>query len=142
MFQGSSALLLDAKGRMTVPAKHRDALHEQSNGQLTITRDPDGCLLLIPRPVWVSRLGEISRLAGSQRVLKRMLLGSACDVEMDGTGRILIPPELRAAAMLEKEVMLLGMGSVFEIWDAKVLQDKEREDIAAAAPGVIADFSF
>ena len=52
MFQGSSALLLDAKGRMTVPTRHRDALSEQCEGKLTLTRHPDGCLLLFPRPVW------------------------------------------------------------------------------------------
>ena len=49
MFQGSSALLLDAKGRMTIPTRHRDALSKQCEGLLTLTRHPDGCLLLFPR---------------------------------------------------------------------------------------------
>ena len=52
MFQGRSALSLDAKGRMSVPTRHREALMFQCEGRLTLTRHPDGCLLLYPRPVW------------------------------------------------------------------------------------------
>ena len=51
MFQGAANLSLDAKGRMTIPTRHRDALHMQCEGRLTLTKSPDGCLLLFPRPV-------------------------------------------------------------------------------------------
>ncbi|MFP3701844.1 cell division/cell wall cluster transcriptional repressor MraZ, partial [Burkholderia sp. SIMBA_013] len=52
MFQGSSALTLDAKGRISIPTRHRDALMAQAEGRLTLTRHPDGCLLVYPRPEW------------------------------------------------------------------------------------------
>lgn len=142
MFQGSSALLLDAKGRMTVPTRHRDALSEQCKGLLTLTRHPDGCLLLFPRPVWESHRERLAAMPIGARTWTRIFLGNALDVEMDGTGRILISPELRSAAALTREVMLLGMGSHFEVWDAVALATKEREAIAQGMPEAIASFNF
>src|SRR5690606_27365482 len=134
MFQGSSALLLDAKGRMTVPTRHRDALSEQCEGKLTLTRHPDGCLLLFPRPVWEKHRERLAAMPIGARNWSRISLGDALDVEMDGTGRILISPELRAAASLTREVMMLGMGSHFESWDSALLAAKEREAIEAGMP--------
>ena len=142
MFQGSSALSLDAKGRLTVPARHRDALVVQCEGRLTLTRHPDGCLMLFPRPVWEVHRERIAALPISARPWQRIFLGNATDVEMDGAGRILVSPELRSAAGLSKEVMLLGMGSHFEVWDAQALAAKEQEALAAGVPEALANFSF
>lgn len=142
MFQGSSALSLDAKGRLTVPAKHRDALVRQCEGQLTLTRHPDGCLMLFPRPVWEVHREKIAVWPLSARAWQRLLLGSASDVDMDGTGRILVPPELRTAVGLSKDVMMLGMGSNFEIWDAQALAAKEEAALAEGVPEALADFNF
>ena len=142
MFQGSSALSLDAKGRLIVPARHRDALIVQSEGRLTLTRHPDGCLMLFPRPVWEVHRERIAALPISARPWQRIFLGSATDVDMDASGRILVSPELRQAATLNKEVMLLGMGSHFELWDAQLLAAKDKEAIAAGAPESLANFSF
>lgn len=142
MFQGSSALSLDAKGRLIVPARHRDALVVQSEGRLTLTRHPDGCLMVFPRPVWEVHRERIAALPISARPWQRIFLGSATDVDMDTAGRILVSPELRQAAALNKEVMLLGMGSHFELWDAQLLAAKDKEAIAAGAPESLANFSF
>jgi len=142
MFQGSSALLLDAKGRMTVPSRHRDALSVQCEGRLTVTRSPDGCLLLFPRPVWEVHRERIAALPMNARAWTRIFLGNACDVDMDTTGRILISPELRQAARLDKDVMLLGMGSHFEIWDAPTLVERDEQAIAAGLPDALYNFSF
>ena len=142
MFQGSSALLLDAKGRMTVPSRHRDALVVQCEGRLTLTRSPDGCLLLFPRPVWEVHRERIAALPMNARGWTRIYLGSASDVDMDGTGRLLIAPELRQAAQLSKDVMLLGMGSHFEVWDLNTLSAKEEQTLAAGLPDALANFSF
>lgn len=142
MFQGSSALLLDAKGRMTIPTRHRDALVLACEGRVTLTRSPDGCLLLFPRAVWEAHRERIAALPINARGWTRIYLGSACDVDMDSTGRILIAPELRQAARLTKEVMLLGMGRHFELWDAETLTAKEQETIAAGLPDALANFSF
>lgn len=142
MFQGSSALLLDAKGRLVIPARHRDALMVQCEGRLTLTRHPDGCLMLFPRPVWEIHRERIAALPISARPWQRIFLGSATDIDMDTAGRILVSPELRQAAGLTKNVMLLGMGSHFEVWDAQALAAKDQEAIAAGVPESLANFSF
>jgi len=142
VFQGASSLNLDVKGRMTIPARHRDALQLQCEGRLTLTKHPDGCLLLFPRPVWESRREEIAKWPISARAWQRIFLGNASDVEFDTASRILIAPELRAAVGLTRDIMLMGMGSHFEIWDAETLAEKEADAIAAGVPDVLNNFSF
>lgn len=142
MFQGRSALSLDAKGRMSVPTRHREALMVQCEGRLTLTRHPDGCLLLYPRPVWESVRERIAALPISASGWKRFFLGNATDVDLDGTGRLLIAPELRQAVALEKEVVLLGMGAHFELWDAQALAAKEEEAIAGGLPEALSGLSI
>ncbi len=142
MFQGPSQLSLDAKGRMAIPARHRDALQISSDGRLTLTRHPHGCLLMFPRPVWESHREKIASWPMAARSWQRIFLGSAMDVEMDGAGRVLIGPELRVASGLQKDVMLLGMGSHFEIWDAATLAADEARAVEAGIPEVLANYSF
>ncbi len=142
MFQGSSALTLDAKGRINVPARHRDALVEQAAGRLTLTRHPDGCLLVYPRPEWERKREQIAAFPMQARGLQRLLLGNAQDVEIDGSGRILVAPELRAAAGMTKDVMLLGMGAHFELWDAAALARREADDLSQGMGDVLNQFSF
>lgn len=142
MFQGASAINLDAKGRMSIPAKHRDALSLQCEGRITLTRHPHGCLLLFPRPAWEKHREQIAAWPMSARAWQRIFLGNASDVEMDSAGRILIAPELRDAVGLTRDVMMLGMGSHFEVWDAAKLAENEAQALAAGMPDVLGDFSF
>ncbi|MFA5598044.1 MAG: division/cell wall cluster transcriptional repressor MraZ [Pusillimonas sp.] len=143
MFQGCSALTLDAKGRVSIPTRHRDALISGNQGRLTLTRHPDGCLLVYPRSVWEERRDVIARFPISARALQRLLLGNALDVDMDASGRILVSPELRQAAGLSKEAMLLGMGSHFELWDTAEWARREAEDLAKGMMSdALDDFSF
>jgi MraZ protein len=142
VYQGASALSMDAKGRMSIPARHRDALIVQSEGRVTLTKHPHGCLLLFPRPVWEQHREQIAGWPMSARAWQRIFLGNACDVDMDSAGRILISPELRNAVALSRDVMLLGMGSHFEIWDAAKLDESEAQAIAGGMPDVLNDFSF
>ena len=142
MYQGASSLSLDAKGRMSVPTRHRDALLIQCEGRVTLTKHPHGCLLLFPRPVWESHREQIASWPMSARAWQRIFLGNASDVEFDSAGRLLIAPELRAAVGLTRDVMLLGMGSHFEIWDASKLDDSEAQAIAEGMPDVLSNFSF
>ena len=142
MFQGRSALSLDAKGRMSVPTRHREALMFQCEGRLTLTRHPDGCLLLYPRPVWETVRERIAGLPISASAWKRFFLGNATDVELDGTGRLLIAPELRQGAALDKDIVLLGMGAHFELWDAALLAGKEQEVIAGGIPEALSGISI
>jgi MraZ protein len=142
VFQGASAINLDAKGRMSIPAKHRDALSIQCEGRLTLTRHPDGCVMLFPRPVWEQHRQQIASWPMQARAWQRIFLGYATDVEMDTAGRILVSPELRAAAGIDREVMMMGMGSHFEIWDAAKMAEKEQQAMDAGTPDVLANFSF
>jgi MraZ protein len=142
VFQGASQLTLDGKGRVSIPSRHRDVLTAQCEGRLTLTRHPDGCLLVYPRPVWEARREDIAALPYAARALQRLLLGSAADTEIDSAGRVLVPAELRAAAALERDVMLLGMATHFELWDLGRLAQQEQGQLAQALPESAASFLF
>jgi len=115
---------------------------QQCEGRMTLTKHPHGCLLFFPRPVWEEHREQIAAWPMSARAWQRIFLGNACDVEMDGAGRVLVSPELRNAVGLEKEVMMLGMGTHFEIWDAAKLAENEAEAVAGGMPDVLSNFSF
>jgi MraZ protein len=142
VFQGASSISLDAKGRLSVPTRHRDVLGATASNQLTITKHPHGCLMIFPRPEWEKFRDRIAALPMSAQWWKRIFLGNAMDVELDGTGRVLISPELRAAAGIEKETMLLGMGNHFELWDKTQYETKEAEALRGEMPDVFKEFSF
>lgn len=120
MFRGIAQLNLDSKGRLVVPSRYRDALLERCGGRLVITADADRCLLVYPLPDWEliqQRLEGLSNLDPRVRELQRRLIGFAVDVDMDGAGRLLVSPELRAYAQLGKSVVLVGQGKKFELWN-------------------------
>jgi len=142
VFQGASALNLDAKGRMSVPARHRDALQIQAEGRVTFTKHPDGCLLLFPRPEWEAFRTRVAQLPMDAHWWRRIFLGNAQDQDVDGSGRLLISPELRTAAGIEREVILLGMGTHLEVWDAQTYKDKEQAAIAQGMPEALRQFTF
>jgi MraZ protein len=142
LFQGASALNLDAKGRMSVPTRHRDALLVQGEGRVTLTKHPDGCLLLFPRPEWEAFRTRIAQLPMDAHWWRRIFLGNAAEIDLDSAGRILISPELRSAANLDREIILLGMGSHLEIWDANTYASKELAAIAQGMPDALKQFTF
>ncbi|PND40465.1 cell division/cell wall cluster transcriptional repressor MraZ [Paucibacter aquatile] len=142
MFQGASALAMDAKGRLAVPTRHREVLQALCAGQLTVTKHPEGCLMVFPRPAWEAFRDRIAALPMSAAGWKRVFLGNAMDVEIDSAARVLISPELRAAAGLQKDVMLLGMGSHFELWDSASYAAHEAKVMESELPDALKDFSF
>ncbi|MDP2811090.1 MAG: division/cell wall cluster transcriptional repressor MraZ [Rhodocyclaceae bacterium] len=116
MFQGAAALSLDAKGRMVIPTRHRDALDQAAqatNSRLVLTAHPDRCLSLYPQPAWESLRG---RIAGLSLQARRLLIGFAEELEIDSAGRVLVPPALRNYASLEKDIWMIGQIDSFEIW--------------------------
>jgi MraZ protein len=129
MFQGATALSLDAKGRMAVPARHREGLARAANGSLVLTAHPHRCLLLYPAPDWEpirARILAAPSLEAQSAMLRRLLVGFAVELELDAAGRLLVAPELRQYAGLEKDVWLVGQGSHFELWsDAGWKQQQE-----------------
>ena len=136
------SLNLDAKGRMSVPTRHRDALMVQGEGRVTLTKHPDGCLLLFPRPEWEAFRTRIAQLPMDAHWWRRIFLGNAAEIDLDSAGRILVSPELRSAAGLDREIMLLGMGSHLEIWDANTYASKEQAAIAQGMPDALKQFTF
>ncbi len=142
MFQGAALLSLDAKGRMSVPARHREALLADSGGSITLTRSPDGCLMLFPRSQWLLFREKITALPVSAQWWKRIYLGNAVEVDVDSGGRVLISPELREEAGLTKEVRLVGMGHYFEVWDAATYREKQQAALSEPLPAPLQSLSF
>ena len=133
MFQGATALSLDVKGRLAIPARHREALVEAADGQLVLTAHPHRCLLLYPEPAWLPIRDKVlatSSLNPQSASIKRLLVGNARDETLDSAGRLLIAPELRQFAGLEKQVWLVGLGSHFEIW-SDIGWQKEQDAVFA-----------
>lgn len=139
VFQGTSALALDAKGRLNVPVRHRDVLMAIAEGRLTLTKHPEGCLLVFPRPTWEQFRERLLALPIGADGWRRIFLGSAVDVEIDGSSRVLVSPELRAAAGLTKDVLLMGMGHRLELWDAQRYAEHEARVMAAGLPDALKD---
>ena len=142
MFQGASFVALDTKGRLSVPTRHRDVLSATSASQITMTKHPHGCIMIFPRSEWERFRERIASLPMQAQWWKRIFLGNAMDVDMDATGRVLVSPELRSAAGINKDTVLLGMGSYFELWDAQTYAAHEAEQMKGEMPDVFKDFSF
>ncbi|MEW5838652.1 MAG: division/cell wall cluster transcriptional repressor MraZ [Pseudomonadota bacterium] len=121
MFRGISNLSLDAKGRFAVPTRYREALAAQCAGELIITVSADDpCLAIYPLPVWLEIERQLDALPGTSRKvarIKRLLIGHATELALDASGRLLVPPELRDFARLDKGAVLVGQGKKFELWD-------------------------
>ena len=139
VFQGGAGLFLDAKGRMTVPARHREVLKAVAEDKLTITKHPKRCLFVFPRPAWEQFRAKLLALPMSAEDWRRIFLGSAMDVEIDNASRVLIAPELRDWAGMEREVLLVGMGTRFELWDKARHDAHEATVLAAGMPDVLRD---
>jgi len=142
VFQGTSVLALDAKHRITVPVRHRDLLLALSGGQLTLTKHPDGFLIVFPRPAWHAFREKLLAMPMSTERWRRVFLGSADDVEMDAASRVLVAPALREAAGLGKEVLLIGNGHRLELWDKQRHAEHEAQTIAQGMPPEIAALVF
>jgi MraZ protein len=137
-FRGVAQLVLDAKGRLAIPARHRDALANGS-GRLVITADPSRCLLLYPQAAWEpiqARLMRLSSFDARTRGLQRLIVGHADDVEIDAAGRILVPPALRQFAGLDRHVVLVGQGRKFELWNEPAWQAQTAQAITFPAHGL------
>jgi MraZ protein len=120
VFRGVTALTLDSKGRLAMPARYREVLQVRAGGKLVITADSSSCLLIYAAPDWEpiqQKLMALSSFNPRTRDLQRLLVGNASDVEMDAAGRILVPAPLRKFAALDKDVALVGQGMRFELWD-------------------------
>lgn len=115
-FLGTQYLSLDAKGRLALPARHRDAL----NGKVVVTIDTRAkCLVLYPLPEWQAVAEKVQALPSmnpDNKRFQRLFFGYASDLDIDASGRILLPVPLRDYAKLDKRVALVGQGHKLELW--------------------------
>ena len=129
-FRGINNISVDAKGRMAMPARYRERLLEGCGGRLVVTVDRDHCLLVYPLPEWEvieTKLVELPSLNKTARLLQRLLIGHATELEMDAQGRILLPAMLREYADLKKKAVLIGQGKKLEIWDEDTWNENQGE---------------
>ena len=136
MFRSATKVTLDAKGRVAIPVRHRERLAARGEGQVVCTVDPDYCLLLYPLPDWEDIERKIMRLPSFQpkaRRLQRLMVGYATEIELDGSGRVLVPRELREFAGLDRQAILIGQGGKLELWDETRWNERRDEWLAASA---------
>ena len=146
MFFGETTINLDAKGRLAIPIRYRDALEEQCHNRMVLTYSAfeSGSLWLQSEETWERMRKDVMALPSveaSHRSLQRRLVGAASVVELDGNGRILLPQSLRQVTGLEKRVVMLGMDSRFEIWNENTLsarRDEENLNLGAQASAEMA----
>jgi MraZ protein len=127
VFRGVNNITLDAKGRMAMPTRYRERLHERCGGQLVVTVDRDHCLLMYPLPEWEEierKLVRLPSLNKQARRLQRLLIGHATECQLDANGRVLLPPPLREFASLNRQAVLIGQGNKFELWDEQIWNER------------------
>lgn len=130
MFQGAAALSLDAKGRLGVPTRFREELLKTYGDSVFITVHPHRCLLIYPESVWGPIRDQVlarNSLDDTSAKMRRLFVGNANPETLDSAGRLLIAPELRGRAHLEKKVWLVGQGDHFELW-SDVGWERQQED--------------
>ncbi len=120
MFRGVQNINMDAKGRLAMPARQREPLSSLCNDQIVVTIDTQStCLVIYPLPEWERIEKEVQSLPALKPAVKRfqrLILGYATDLELDGSGRMLLPASLREYARLEKKLVLVGQGNKLELW--------------------------
>ena len=131
-------MTLDAKGRLAVPARYRDELMASMNGQMVVCKSKARCLSLYPKLVWDDLEATLYDLPMEDEDWVRVFIGSATEVEIDSASRVLVPPELRAWAGLERDVIFMGMRDKFELWDKLAYEGIEAVTRATKLPEPLA----
>ena len=137
MFQGETAITIDDKGRLAVPTAYREPVAQACANRLVVTYNPfdNGSLYLYPLPVWErvrDQVNALSKMKATNRNLQLKLVGAATFVELDGSGRIGIPPSMRRTADIEKRAVLVGMGDKFELWSEQAHHAQMRQTLGDA----------
>jgi MraZ protein len=127
MFRGRHEYTIDQKGRIAIPPRFREVIEQEFDGLPLFVTTLQKCLQAYPTPEWVRMEERAAALPSHDpfvQTWKRFHLSSAIECPMDRQGRILIPPEMRAHAGLERDVILASMGKTFEIWSKDRFQQE------------------
>ncbi|MBD3612094.1 MAG: division/cell wall cluster transcriptional repressor MraZ [Hydrogenovibrio crunogenus] len=142
-FRGINSINMDAKGRLAIPKRYRESIAEASENQLVATIDLHSpCLLIYTMDEWEvieRKLMSLPNMDPQARLVQRLLLGHASEMEMDGQGRVLLPSLLREHAKLEKEAILLGQGNKFELWSQEAWDASRPEMLDSASVGDVSE---
>jgi len=114
---------LDAKGRLVLPSKIKGNLPEASGNELVLRRGFEPCLILYPMVEFkkiYSKISGLNEFNEEYRKLQRNFFRGNATVELDGTGRFLIPKLMINYAQLQKEAVVVGMGNRIEIWSPEL----------------------
>jgi MraZ protein len=134
MFRGQFVHSIDAKGRISVPARFRDAILCDGDPRLVLTPSPfDACLHLHRMADWIdfeAKVAELPRFDAHIVRFRRVYVSAASECELDKSGRLLVSPDLRDKASLTKEVLWAGMGRFVELW-SKELWDAAIKPLSA-----------
>jgi MraZ protein len=137
MFRGINTITVDTKGRLAIPTRYRDSLVVGEKAPLVVTIDTEEtCLLLYPAAQWQiieNNLQKLPSFNAAARRIQRLLIGHATDVELDTNGRVLLPPVLRSYAQLVKDVVMIGQGNKFELWNKEQWEAKREQWLAEEA---------
>ena len=143
MFRGIASVTMDSRGRMALPSRFREEAEQRTENRLVATIDTnEQCLLLYSLGDWEEvqlRLEALSNIGTSARLLQRLLIGHATDVEMDAQGRVLIPPMLREYGELEKKIVLMGQTNKLEIWSEQIWRTRREEWLKATRKTAFSD---
>ena len=136
-FHGTFEHSLDAKNRLTVPAKFRAALA----GKVFLVRGPDPCISLYPEATYSeltqSALAGLNPFSTQARELKRLFHSTATDTELDSAGRVMLTPRHLEHASIDREVVITGAGDCLELWDRSAWEAYDR-DLSQRAPDLTA----
>ncbi|MGB9698627.1 MAG: division/cell wall cluster transcriptional repressor MraZ [Thermodesulfobacteriota bacterium] len=146
MFRGRFEHTIDAKGRVSIPAKFRELLAEKYDDRLIITNF-DRCLVAYPFEEWrvlEERISSLSLVKKEVKAFQRFFISGAVECPIDKLGRVLIPPSLRDYAQLEKSVIFAGMLKRFEIWSKErwIEEIKRSEEDFESMAAALADLGL
>jgi len=138
LFRGVQHINMDAKGRLAMPARQREPLLSQCEGRIVVTIDTQTtCLAIYPLPEWERIERDIQNLPALKPAVKRfqrLMLGYATDLELDGNGRMLLPPALRDYARLDKKLVLVGQGNKLELWSEELWLAEREQALKDSGP--------
>lgn len=144
-FIGHHTYSLDNKGRVSIPSEFRDVLSERYDEKLVLMKHYDRCLVAYPVEEWAKLDEKISALPASDPMVTRFLrnfYSSAKVCELDGQGRVLVPPALKAYAGLTREVIIIGLSNKMEIWDLPTWKKENPDEDSSAVRSAMAAYGL
>jgi len=128
MFLGTVEHTMDGKGRVSIPARFRDAIENRFGDKIVMTKG-EGCVDVYPVSIWQELTQKIMGLPQLRRDIKafqRFYIGGAQECSIDKQGRVLVPPDLRLHAGFDKDVVFIGISTRFELWSKKNWMEAEK----------------